>query len=108
MPTPTPKATPAAAPTAPDLKALAEGLARHEDALQQILQLLKGTQHDDTRKILNTVLDSVRSMAKLLHTYAAQPAGSMVMIALNQGQAHLQQVVLVLMDVDLSAHPEAA
>src|SRR6516225_6286339 len=102
MPTASSRATP---PAATSLKPLADVLARYEGALGQWTGLLKGTEHDETHRILHSMLDSVKSTNKLV---TSRTEGLLLLPILTQTQAHLQMVALLLVDVDLSAQPRIA
>ena len=95
-----PKQQPAAPGPVPDFKALGEGLSQQEQALEEALRLLAGSHHEEARKSLQSVLDSTRSMLKLLVGLSGTRSGAMIMIVINHSHAHLQMAARLIAAVD--------
>ena len=95
-----PKQQPAAPGSVPDFKALGEGLSQQEQALEEALRLLAGSHHEEARKSLQSVLDSTRSMLKLLAGLSGTRSSAMIMIVINHGHAHLQMAARLIAAVE--------
>ena len=95
-----PKQQPAAPGPVPDFKALGEGLSQQEQALEEALRLLAGSHHEEARKSLQSVLDSTRSMLKLLAGLSGTRSSAMIMIVINHGHAHLQMAARLIAAVE--------